>query len=79
MPKRSNHSNGAAKRRNGHEGKSLLAWHKLHAGVYARVARQLGVDASYVSRVAKGDRQADHVEQALISELKRIERLRPRV
>jgi hypothetical protein len=62
---------------NGADGKSLLAWHRLHEGVYARVARAMGVDASYVSRVASGQRQSEKVEHALLSELERIQRLRP--
>ena len=63
---------------NGHlDGNILLSWHKLHEGVYARVARKLRVDASYVSRVARGERQSDKVRRALISELQRIDRLRP--
>ena len=69
----SNRTNG-----NGHiDTTFLLSWHKLHEGVYARVARKLQVDASYVSRVARGERQSDKVHRALISELRRIERLRP--
>jgi hypothetical protein len=57
--------------------KALLAWHRQHEGIYARVARSLGVDASYVSRVASGQRQSDKIERALVSELERIQRLRP--
>lgn len=37
---------------------ALLKSHKLHIGVYRRVADKLGVDASYVSRVAMGNRKA---------------------
>ena len=73
--------NGAAQQRkangNGLDGKALLAWHRLHEGIYARVARSLGVDASYVSRVASGQRQSQTIEHALVSELQRIHRLRP--
>jgi transcriptional regulator with XRE-family HTH domain len=50
-----------------------LKKHRLHEGLYARVARKLGVDSSYVSRVAKGDRSSDRVLAALVAELKRIE------
>ena len=57
--------------------KALLAWHRQHEGIYARVARTLGVDASYISRVASGQRQSDKIERALVSELERIQRLRP--
>ena len=59
------------------DNKALLAWHRQHEGIYARVARTLGVDASYVSRVANGQRQSDKIERALVSELERIQRLRP--
>jgi DNA-binding transcriptional regulator YdaS (Cro superfamily) len=58
--------------------KALLTWHRLYAGVYARVARDLGVDPSYVSRVARGRRQSESIERALISELNRIDKLRPK-
>jgi hypothetical protein len=58
--------------------RALLSWHRLYAGIYARVARDLGVDPSYVSRVAHGGRHSDHVERALISELNRIQKLRPK-
>jgi transcriptional regulator with XRE-family HTH domain len=37
-------------------------------GLYSRVARKLGVDRSYVSRVAKGERQSEVIEQALTAE-----------
>jgi hypothetical protein len=56
---------------------ALLAWHLLHRGVYARVARKLRIDASYVSRVAAGDRESPRIRKALVSELERIHRLRP--
>jgi hypothetical protein len=36
------------------------------------VARQLKVDPSYVSRVARGERQSDDIEASLERELKRI-------
>ena len=44
----------------------------LIRGLYGRVARQLRVDPSYVSRVARGERQSDAIESALERELKRI-------
>lgn len=62
---------------NGVDGKALLEWHRLHEGIYARVARSLGVDASYVSRVASGQRVSEKIERALVSELERIHRIRP--
>ena len=45
----------------------------LFRGVYSRVARKLGVDRSYVSRVARGERRSPEIEEALRSELRRIE------
>lgn len=41
-------------------------------GLYSRVARQLGVDRSYVSRVARGERRSQPIEQALVTEFDRI-------
>src|SRR6202162_5468095 len=41
-------------------------------GLYGRVARQLKVDPSYVSRVARGERQSEDIEASLERELKRI-------
>ncbi len=45
----------------------------LYRGLYVRIARKLGVDASYVSRVARGDRRSDEVESALRLALDQIE------
>jgi transcriptional regulator with XRE-family HTH domain len=39
-------------------------------GLYSRVARKLGVDRSYVSRVARGERRSTEVEEALTAEFK---------
>lgn len=44
----------------------------LIRGLYGRVARRLKVDPSYVSRVARGERQSEDIEAALEKELKRI-------
>ena len=44
----------------------------LIRGLYGRVARQLKVDPSYVSRVARGERQSDEIEASLERELRRI-------
>ena len=41
-------------------------------GLYSRVARQLDVDRSYVSRVARGERRSEPIERALSSEFDRI-------
>jgi len=42
--------------------------------LYSRVARQLGVDRSLVSRVARGERRSKRIEAALKAELSRIEK-----
>ncbi len=44
----------------------------LYRGLYVRVARKLGVDPSYVSRVARGERQSPEVESALTQEIGQI-------
>jgi hypothetical protein len=44
----------------------------LVRGLYGRVASQLGVDPSYVSRVARMERRSEAVEGALRRELKKI-------
>jgi hypothetical protein len=44
----------------------------LIRGLYGRVARQLKVDPSYVSRVARGERRSHEIEASLERELKRI-------
>ena len=41
-------------------------------GLYSRIARQLKVDRSYVSRVARGERRSEAVEDALTAEFTRI-------
>ncbi len=56
-----------------HSRESTLKRYRLYRGLYARVARQLGVDRSYVSRVARGERRSPEVQAALKSELRRIE------
>lgn len=47
----------------------------LLRGFYGRVARQMDLDPSYVSRVARGERQSEPIEAALEREMKRIVRL----
>ena len=44
----------------------------LVRGLYGRVARKLHVDVSYVSRVARGERQSGWIEGALRRELNDI-------
>ncbi|HWY53664.1 MAG TPA: hypothetical protein VNZ03_04330 [Terriglobales bacterium] len=45
----------------------------LYRGLYVRIARSLGVDASYVSRVARGDRRSSEIESALREALAEID------
>jgi hypothetical protein len=52
--------------------KALLQKHRLHAGLYVRVARRLG---SYVSRVAHGKLSSLKISRALLEELRRIDRI----
>jgi transcriptional regulator with XRE-family HTH domain len=51
----------------------------LYRGLYVRIARKLGVDASYVSRVARGDRRSSEVESALRQALDEIDQQLGRV
>ena len=55
--------------------RQLLRKHRLHDGVYVRVAKRLGVDRSYVSKVAEGKAISVEVSRALLKELQRIERI----
>lgn len=43
-------------------------------GIYSRVARQLGVHRTFVSRVARGERRSEQVEVALVEEYERAKR-----
>ena len=62
---------------NGNGTHALLKWHRLHHGIYARVARRLDVDPSFVSRVANGERTSHTIQQALVTEIERIQRRWP--
>lgn len=44
----------------------------LLRGFYGRVAIRLRVDPSYVSRVARGERQSAEIEKALRQEMRRV-------
>ena len=57
------------------EWRYLLRKHRIHEGLFARVAKQRGIDCSYVSRVAKGERTSERILNAIVTELRRIERL----
>lgn len=50
----------------------LLRIHKLHLGLYARVAEDLGVSPSYVSLVANGMRSSDRIRRVLVQQIARI-------
>jgi hypothetical protein len=49
-----------------------LHFASLFRGFYGRVARKLDLDPSYVSRVARGERQSEPIEAALEREMNRI-------
>jgi hypothetical protein len=55
-----------------------LRWHMRFDGLYARTAKQLGVDPSFVSKGGSGTRNSEKVTQALEAEMKRLEKLKPR-
>lgn len=44
-------------------------------GIYSRIARRLGVDRTYVSRVAKGERRSPEIETALVQEFDASQKL----
>ena len=52
----------------------LLQLHQLHVGLYARVAKRLSVNPSYVSRVAQGKRTSERIKMQLLNELRKIKR-----
>jgi hypothetical protein len=52
--------------------KVLLKAHRLHDGLYRRVAE---IDPSYVSRVAAGKRKGAKIRCAILNELREIQRL----
>jgi hypothetical protein len=53
-------------------GETLLDLYKLQRGIYARVARRSGVDPSFVSRVANGERTSAKIRRAVLTELTRV-------
>jgi hypothetical protein len=54
-----------------YENTSLLQSYKKQRGLYARVAKAVGVDASYVSRVVNGQRHSQEIKVAVLRELAR--------
>ena len=65
----------SSKRAGQYKAQYLLRKHRKHEGLYARVARKLGLDSSYVSRVANGKRTSERIMSAIVAELRRIQRL----
>ena len=49
-----------------------------YRGIYNRIATQTGVDPSYVSRIAHGERTNTQVESALAKEIARLHQLSTR-
>jgi predicted XRE-type DNA-binding protein len=47
-------------------------------GMYSRVARRLGVDRTYVSKVARGERHSADIEDALVQDFESSQREEPR-
>ena len=43
-------------------------------GIYTRIARQFGVHRTFVSRVARGERRSEQIEDALAAEYKRVKK-----
>lgn len=57
---------------NSHSSMTSIPSVSLFRGIYNRVAKRLGVDPSYVSRVARGERKSGVVEKALADEVRLI-------
>jgi transcriptional regulator with XRE-family HTH domain len=51
---------------------TLLRAYKSQRGLFARLAKRLRLDPSYVSRVANGERHSERVSLAIEAELSRI-------
>lgn len=51
----------------------LLEEHRLHLGLYARVAKRLKIHPSYVSRVVRGGRISPKVMSAVLKELRKLD------
>lgn len=52
------------------EAENLLDLHKQYIRLYySCIAKRLGVDASYINRVANGEHQSEKLRCALLSEL----------
>jgi hypothetical protein len=58
------------RQKNGHETPDMLfSLPSMFRGIYDRVARKVGCDPSYVSRVARGERNSDAVRNVLEAEI----------
>jgi transcriptional regulator with XRE-family HTH domain len=53
--------------------KSRLQLASLTRGLYKRVADKFGVDPSYVSRVARGERRSPEIESSLNREVSKLQ------
>ena len=62
-----------AKKRSKSDVRKINRFVQSLCGLYSRIARRLGVDRSYVSRVAKGERHSPQIEQALTNEFDRLQ------
>jgi transcriptional regulator with XRE-family HTH domain len=47
-------------------------------GMYSRIARRLGVDRTYVSKVARGERHSPDIEDALLQDFEGSQTDEPR-
>jgi len=67
---RKNANGKSAKQKNGHDTPEMLfSLPSMFRGIYDRVARRVGCDPSYVSRVARGERNSDAVRNVLEAEI----------
>jgi hypothetical protein len=64
------HSQPTQQRPAREEAKTLHNLHKHYGHLYySCIAKRLGVDASYINRVANGEHQSETLRRALLSEL----------
>ncbi|HZQ68309.1 MAG TPA: hypothetical protein VFA68_07300 [Terriglobales bacterium] len=67
---RGKNSQTKGNQKNGHETPEMLfSLPSMFRGIYDRVARKVGCDPSYVSRVARGERNSDAVRSVLEAEI----------
>ena len=67
---RKNGNGKSTKHKNGHDTPEMLfSLPSMFRGIYDRVARKVGCDPSYVSRVARGERNSDAVRNVLEAEI----------